>query len=119
MPTLGRSTRWPTEPITEDNADAMGDKLDALAQVVGEASHSHIRSLQYESYENKQEIRRIEEAWGSWDWGELEALGIVTKEQADFAREVIGFMSADLTEWSRDSFESSQHEDDRGGSFYG
>ena len=80
-----RGGRW-----IDDNPDKALYELDAISEEVGRKAEKRLEELWGEIRELRALESRIEGAWDTWDWDELEKLGIVSAKDKRFALEVLG-----------------------------
>jgi hypothetical protein len=80
-----RGGRW-----IDDNPDKALYALDDISEAVGQKAREMSQGIEEQIRDLTVLESRIEDAWGAWDWGELEKLGIVSAKDKRFALEVLG-----------------------------
>jgi len=75
------------EKMDEDEACYMADDI---KESTGEKIKEAIQSAQGDQYEARQFILRAERAWREWDWDDLEDLNLISHDDREFIRGVMG-----------------------------
>lgn len=68
--------------------EAMG-ALDDLSRSAGRKTRVALDNLRVEARQAERDAKELEKAWGKWDWDTLARFNIVSKDEADFAAEVL------------------------------
>jgi len=75
-----------TPEAAMEMADAISNEIAELAKEAIDTAHGAIRDAQ-------ERVADINHAWSKWDWRELERLGLLSREDAAFIREVTALYS--------------------------
>ena len=67
--------------------------VEVILKSVGDKAKDHIDYLNGEIADAKRAIKEVDHAWAKWDWRDLIDLGLVSRDDADFVREVKGLYS--------------------------
>jgi len=87
---LRRAKRYNVKSIDPEVAMRMADEIRERA---GRKAKGMQQEIQEQIYDLRGDASDIDKAWGKWNWRELERLNVVSKDDADFVREVSAMYS--------------------------
>lgn len=87
---LGKTaTRYNPRMVSRMSAEEAMEALDDLSLSAGRKARVALDDLRLEAREAERDAKILEKAWTKWDWDTLARFNIVTKEEANFAAEVL------------------------------
>jgi hypothetical protein len=74
--------------LSDEEVDAQLYEAERMRASIGKKLHDHLDFLKGEVRAHRQTMKSIERAWDKWDYRALEALGMISREESKFLRDV-------------------------------